>query len=313
LKRKVDLTQPLAEITFRCGPCSHTFRAAPALVSDDPGQAHHPFAYLGDCPKCGQHAPQQQQERALLKAWANATGPVTPEGKAATAKNLEGHPTPEEALRTRFNAMKHGLSARTAQYFPAKPDGYAFCASCKVDRDWCARQPACETQTKLFMLHHAAFEQRDPTRLNDVHADFQAAIFALMNQMVITIIGDGVTTRSPKYTTGEDGETILVEYLDEQGNKHYIYELNAHPLFKPLGEFLSRNNLSLGDLGMTTKVIEDHQDELGRLQSDREDRELIGDFMRQTRESQEALHGMMARALEKRGRDPVLIEHQRDE
>jgi len=44
-----------------------------------------------------------------MKGWANATGPKTPEGKAAVRKNLAGHPTPEETRRTRFNALKRML------------------------------------------------------------------------------------------------------------------------------------------------------------------------------------------------------------
>ncbi|CAG4882320.1 protein of unknown function [Georgfuchsia toluolica] len=32
----------------------------------------------------------------------------------------------EKALRTRFNGIKHRLSAKTAMYFPAKPDRTAI-------------------------------------------------------------------------------------------------------------------------------------------------------------------------------------------
>jgi hypothetical protein len=69
--------------------------------------------------------------------------------------------------------MKHGLSACTATYFPAKPDGYAFCKTCDVDRVFCASQHACIKKTELFMLHHAAFEQRNPKHLMDTYSDLQ--------------------------------------------------------------------------------------------------------------------------------------------
>ena len=124
-----------------------------------------------------------------MKAWANATGPRTEEGKAATAANLEGHPTKEEAQRTRFNAMKHGLAARTATYFPAKYDGYEFCSTCDVDRNFCASQPACVKKTELFMLHHAAFEQRNPKHLMGIYSDLQASVLAVVQQIIQTIVG----------------------------------------------------------------------------------------------------------------------------
>lgn len=116
---KKDLSHALPEVTFHCRPSNYTFKAEPARIQDDPDQEHHPFQYFAQCSYCSDEAPQAQHERSLLKAWANATGPRTAEGKAATARNLEGHPTPEEALRTRFNAMKHGLCAQEATYFPA--------------------------------------------------------------------------------------------------------------------------------------------------------------------------------------------------
>ena len=139
----IDRSKPISEITFYCLPCYRTFKAAPARVEDAPDLTYHPFTYHGNCPRCDAECEQVGWERGLMKAWANATGPRTEEGKAATATNLEGHPTKEEVQRTRFNAMKHGMSARTATYFPSKPDGYAFCATCDVDRVFCASQPAC--------------------------------------------------------------------------------------------------------------------------------------------------------------------------
>lgn len=120
---KRNFQQPLDQITFHCDACYRSFKAAPRRVEDEPETEHHPFRYFAVCPRCDAECEQARFERGLIKAWASATGPRTPEGKAASAKNLEGHPTPEEALRTRFNAMKHGMAAKVATYFPAKPDG----------------------------------------------------------------------------------------------------------------------------------------------------------------------------------------------
>lgn len=303
-------SQPLSEVTFRCGVCRNVFSCAPEVVEDDPAREHHPWAYFATC-ACGARAEQAYWERSLLKAWANATGPKTTEGLAATAKNLEGHPTPEEALRTRFNGMKHGLAARTATYFPAKPDGYDFCRRCDIDRDWCADQPACSKQTQLFMLHHAAFETRNPKHLTGIYADLQGAVMAVIQQIVQTIIADGVKTQTPASYLNKDGEIVVAEYVDESGTRRILMrEVQAHPLFKPLGELLSRNNLSLSDMGMTAKVIEEEQEEMGRLQVQDDTRQALTDFSRQQAASLDALREMMERAQANRKSDPILIEYQ---
>lgn len=247
----------------------------------------------------------------MLKAWANATGPKTPEGMAATKANLAGHPTPEEAQRTKFNAMKHGLSARTATYFPAKPDGYDFCKSCDVDRGYCAEQPACVKKTELFMLHHAAFEQRNPKHLMGIYADLQASIFAVLQQILQTIVADGVKVTEPQwYTDKETGRVVIAEYTDENGRRRVLTEMNSHPLFKPLADLLSRTGLTLADMGMTQKVIEAESEEMGRLSSDRADKDSLLEFGRRQTEALESLHGVIERARLEKGRDAVLIEYQ---
>jgi len=303
--------QPLDEVTFRCRVCREVFTCAPGEVRDAPANEHHPWEYSAACPNCGATSDQAYWEKALLKAWSNATGPKTAEGIAATAKNLEGHPTPEEAKRTRFNAMKHGLAARTATYFPAKPDGYAFCKACDVDRFWCGDQPACVKQTQIFLQHHAAFETRNPKHLTGIYADLQGAIMAVLQQILQTIIADGVKITSPQwYTDKETGRLVIAEYVDEDGHRRVLTEIEAHPLFKPLGELLSRNSLSLQDMGMTAKVIEEEEQEMGRLQVQEGAQQALADFSQQQAESLNALRAMMERAVENRKKDPILVEYQ---
>lgn len=299
-----------ASVTFQCRGCRLTWEAAPARIEDAPEQEHHPWRYFATCANCGSEVKQAPWERALLKAWVNATGPKTPEGIAATSKNLEGHPTPEEAKRTRFNGMKHGMSARVATYFPAKPDGYAFCNGCEVSRSWCAAQVACTKKTELFMLHHAAFEQRDPKRLMGVYSELQSALFAVLQQVLQTIIADGVKIVAPQYYTDKDGTLIIADYYDDKtGEKKTIWDIQAHPLFKPLGELLSRVGLTLADMGMTTKVIEQDEGELGKLAGDQSGQEALTEYQKRQQAVLEQLAGAIERGREKTASDPVLIEY----
>lgn len=309
---KRDLSSPLDSVTFRCTPCRHTFDAQPAVVEDDPSAEHHPYRYSASCPICGQPCSQAPFHKGLLKAWSNATGPRTAEGKAATARNLDGHPTPEEAKRTRFNAMKHGMNAEVAQYFPAKPDGYPACASCDVDRDYCRSQPACVRQTQLFMVTHAAFEQKNPKHLMPIMASMQASITAIIQQILQTIIADGVKLTTPAWAVDREGNVVVGEYTDlVTGERRRIMEVKAHPLLKPLQEFLSRNNLSLADMGMTPKVIDQEEQKLGRLsQGDGPPALSLEDYAAKQAASLQALAALAERANARKQRDPVLVEYQ---
>lgn len=303
-----DRSKPLSEITFYCVRDYKTFKAEPSRVEDAPEKNYHPFTYYGACPICDGECEQVGWERNLLKAHARATGPKTEEGKAASAANLAGHPTPEESLRTRFNAMQHGMSARTATYFPSKPDGYSFCNGCEVDRVYCKSQPACVKKTELFMLHHAAFEQRNPKHLHGIYADLQSSIFALVQQIIQTIIVDGVKIELVKWYTDKDGKVIVADYIDEDGNVQIIKEsVVANPLFKPLGELLSRNGLSLADMGMTSKVVDEEED-LGNLDKDTG----LGSITEYQRTQQKLLEGMAAkiqRSNQMTDQDPILLEY----
>lgn len=309
-----DWSEELDRVTFRCQVCRYTWTAAPDLVEPDPETEHHPFRYFATCPSCeASNQPQAAWERSLLKAHQAATGPTSAAGKAATAANLAGHPTAEEALRTRFNAMKHGLTARTATYFPAKPDGYAFCGQCDVSRVWCSEQPACVKQTELFMLHHAAFEQRNPKALGRIHSDLHAALVASLQMCVQAALGDGVVIKTPKVVLNSDGVPTTLTFVDENtGQRHVIYEYMANPVFKPIADLVTRLGLSLADLGMTVKAAEEEDAELrGRLApAGGAVPEAPADFMQRMAAVMEKLPAVLQQARAQSERDPVLLEHQ---
>jgi hypothetical protein len=307
-----DWSDQLALVNFRCTPCRKSFEAVPDLVEPDPDTEHHPFRYFAHCPVCqAQHQPQASWERALMKAHQKSTGPRTEAGKAATTRNLAGHPTPDEALRTRFNAMKHGLNARTATYFPAKPDGYGFCGRCDVDRDWCRQQPACVKQTEMFMLHHAAFEQRNPLVLARMHGDMMAALTATLQMCIQEVLGLGVLIKQPRVELDREGNPVTLTYLDEKGTRQYITNYIANPAFKPLTELVSRLGISMSDLGMTMRKADDEDDKLkGTLHMDAGTKETLESFGQRMLEATQNARGLIAQAQVNKKNDPVLMEFQ---
>lgn len=308
---KKDHRSKLSEVTFRCaydGP----FKAIPGRIEDAPEEEYHPWRYFAGCPRCGDECGQAHWERSLLKAWQNATGPKTDEGKAATADNLVGHPTKEETLRTRFNAMKHGAAAKVATYFPAKPGKYALCDTCDVDPLWCMEQPCCVKQTQNFMLHHAAFEQRKPGVLTGLYSEMQAAVFSILQQIILTIIKDGVKLERPVFHFDEKGHLSLGKYVDEHGNPQMLMDVTAHPLLKPLTDFLSKNNMSLADMGMTNKVIEAEDMLPGQLANSTAPALSDDEYKRRQLAALEGLAGKMQRANQLTAQDPVLKEFNRE-
>lgn len=307
-----DWAAELLSVNFRCGECSHAFGQKPDLVEDAPELDHHPYRYFAHCPRCAaENQPQASWERALLKAHQACTGPKTPEGLAKAGANLAGHPTPEESRRIRFNALKHGLNARTATYFPAKPDKYAFCKGCDVDRAWCGQQAACVKQTEIFMLHHAAFDSRNPKVLASLHADLQSGLTAMLQMLMQQALGDGVVIKQPKVELDREGTAVTLSYLGEDGKRQYVYDYQAHPALKPIADFVSRLGLSMTDLGMTVKSADaDEEEERGVLKLDDKTQETLSAFNERMALAMKGAKEMLARADQATKADPVLVAHE---
>ena len=305
-------SDPRPTAHFRCRGCSLSFEAAPGRVEEAPEMDYHPWRYFADCPECGVEAPQAAWERGLFKAWVNATGPRTPEGLAATTANLAGHPTPDEAKRTRFNAMRHGLCARTATYFPAKPGSYPHCDGCEYLADRaCVPAGACLKRTELFLRHQVAFETGDPRLLTQLAADRQSALAGLIDDMILAIAQDGgPRIKEVAWYHDKEGTLHLAQYTDQDGNVRQIHELKEHPLLRPLILYIEKNRMTLADLNMTPRVQEDDQALAGFLEAKQQ---ATGDLLEYERRQAAALEGLAAmieRSRELTRRDPVLIEHQ---
>ncbi|WP_085440236.1 hypothetical protein [Magnetofaba australis] len=94
-----------------------------------------------------------------------ATGPRTPEGKRRSAENLEGYPTAEQRLRTRYNGLKTGLHARTISVLPANPGMYPICNQCDVGAEACAQEEHCMLLLARTWSTMQAYEKGDAKAL----------------------------------------------------------------------------------------------------------------------------------------------------
>lgn len=297
----------LTEVRFHCLDCDYRFEAEPVRVEDAPEDEWHPWRYIGTCPACGDECEQERQQRGLLKAWAHATGPKTAEGLANTAKNLDGHPTPEEAARTRFNGLKHGLTARAATYWPSKPGGYPSCTDCQC----VSTRGACPQRMELYFRHHLAFTAGDPSLLTELNADLHANLRSIINLMILDVLADGSTIRAPQWYYDKDGHFHLAQYEDkETGQMVALTELSEHPMLKRIGEWVAKIGLSLSDMGMTPKAKEAGEDAVGYLAGQAQRQESQLEYQKRSTLALEGLSNLIARSRENTARDPVLIEHQ---
>lgn len=297
--------EKLTSTHFRC-PNSHKFEAEPDVVVDKPEWDWHPFEYFAQCPECGTEAAQDPRYRGLLKAHANATGPTTAEGKARSAANLEGHPTPAETKKTRFNAITHGLTSKVANFYPAKPGRYDRCSGCSYYGHECIQDPpsthvnppACLSRVELFMQHRMAFETGDTGMLSQLRSDMQAGISSIINDMMLDIAQRGVTLSAPQWKIDvKTGAVVLASYFDEElGKRVTIHEVRAHPLLKILMEFIQKNNLSLEDMGMTPQVQAENSMMQGYLDDAGESKESAEDWRNRIEQQQNTLAELITRS-----------------
>jgi hypothetical protein len=304
-------------VTFRCLGCKHVWKEKPPKIEEAPERESHPWRYFADCPECGRADVEQASwERAMLAAYGRHTGPRTEAGKRRSSLNrvLTPH-TEEEIARTRFNRLKHGLYAKVQVFFPAKPGKYPHCNGCRWLDNGCGEwdHGACLVQTELFLRHRIAYQTRNAGLLTELAADRQAHTQALISNLLIAIAQGGVEIRRPHYVSDKDGNVKLVEYVDANGDVRRVEDVLANPLIKPLYELLAKNSEILTREGMTEKAQEDDEQLRGFIHRDEQQQVALADHAKEQSAKLEKLLDLVERSRERQKRDPVLIEHQREE
>ncbi len=287
--------EPESTVDFHCRACGHRFRAAPGDIAENPAAHWHPWTYTAACPQCEAEASPAAWWLNLLKAWSASTGPNTPEG----------------IRRTRFNRMTHGLTAKVAAYWPARPGRYPHCDGCPHLEDMeCIPFGGCLTRSELLLRHLIAYENRDPGLLQDLNAERQAKLAAMLDDMLLAIIKGGVELVSPEWYSDKDGGFHLAQYEDTNtGEPVQLMKKQANPLLKPLIDWIQKNGMTLTDQGMTPKVQEDSAILEGQLADESDARDSQTEYSERQTKALEALAGMIEESRREMERDPVLRQH----
>ncbi len=302
---------PKSAVNFICAACKTKFEENPDRHEDAPDRPWHPFSYFAQCPRCGDEAGQAWWQINIWKGHANATGPTSAEGIAVVTSNIAGHPTPQEALITRFNAMTHGNDAKVARYFPARPGKYEICDGCEYLEDVCENQKGCLKRAEINLRYQIAFSTQDPHALMDLNADMHAAVRSLLDEMIYIVAKDGVRLTAPKMYYDKDGACHIFKYSDKDtGEDVIINEHTEHPLLKRIFEAIAKIGMSMSDMNMTPKGQDETSIIKGHLAKESDDQETMADFQQRQTSALEKLAGMIESSKLQTEQDEILAEYQ---
>lgn len=285
--------------TFRCRRCSQNHKLKIERVEERPDLEPHPFEYFAHCPGCGAELVEAPFIKSLYKAWLNPTGTGSPE---ISAKNL---PPPNDPRR-KFNALKTGLFAKKAKYFPAMVGRYPECDGCQ-HANICEEGGVCLEISKVRMMVSHAFDSKDPAFLQPLFQDLQADVFILLQRLILRALQDGVILDSPVWS-GTKESYVLVQ--DAEGNQIMQHEL--HPAIRAISELFQKNGLSLADLQLTPKTQADHAATMGHLAAANGERVSAQEHRQLMAAKTDQFLKALAGATAARARDPIFQEHQEE-
>lgn len=303
---------PKERLTFLCRRCRFKWSGAPVTITPDDTNEYHPFIYTATCERCGNEEVKPiGWEYNLEKAHALATGPRTIEGRKRISESTrERMKDPAITNKTRFNALKHGAYAKVANYYPARPGHYAACSTCDRLDNVCGQDgiEVCLKKAELFMRHHHAFDTGDPALLSEDNASLQANVRAIADEMILTIINDGVRVKKP-VMHNTPGGSIHVSVKNEEGIDEFLYDLQAHPLIGPFMALLSRNHLTMQDMNMTPRKEDLEDENLGFVSEEEMQTIDLQEWLNKEEEALNNLAEMIERSKEITEKDPLVLEH----
>jgi hypothetical protein len=267
-------------IQFHCslkyGGCGWRFESSVYRNAPYPEREWHPWRHLADCPHCGEEAEQASQQVASWKA-AQVGKSASVRAKISEANKARD---PASYAVSRFNALTHGMSAETAKFYPARPGKYDQCDGCEFLNDGCGTSVLkhCAKRTELFVQFNLAMEEGNSGMLGRLMASNQAALHALLGDMMRAVAKRGVELESPEFSFNKlTGGIDLAEWEDAQGNKHVITKVEAHPLLPHIINYFHKNGSTLADLSLTPAAAKEEERLQGFLDDQQQSRESLAD------------------------------------
>jgi len=162
------------------------------------------------------------------------------------------------------------------------------------------------------MVHDIAFDSEDPRMLQGLRARMHAAVTAILDMIMQSIIARGVELVTPQWYYDRDGAFHLAEYVDDAGHKQLLMEVRENPLLKRMSEIIKSTGMTLADSGMTMSVQQERDDIAGHLAGDAADRETMLEYQRQQAAALQNMSSLIERASQRAKRDPVALEYQQN-
>ena len=158
------------------------------------------------CPNCGVSVPISNYRRNLHVS--EHPGPTSAEGKAASAKNLDGERGQfnTEAARDRAsqNAYKHGMYSQQPQLLaPAKPGKYPMCDGCELIDECLGGFKFCPKNMEPALKYLKAYKEGNHTELKDLAGLTQAQMFSMLQMSFQDVF--------------EKGTLVLDQYFHKDG------------------------------------------------------------------------------------------------
>lgn len=285
------------EIAFHCafsrGGCGARFKAKKYESEPYPEREWLQVNYYANCPRCGELAKQAAWQLAQWKAIHDngQPGPATEIGKDKI-RSAQKERDPESYRISRFNRMTHGMSAKVANTYPARPGRYDDCESCQWLNNGCGDAfSECIKKLELFLQFHVAGQEGNGRLLQDLLSQDQAGLAAIRSSMIRSVAKHGVMFESPEWVYDKEKGVQIAEYQDESGDRRIIKKSEVNPLIKPLTELIARNHTTLADMGLTPGVKEDEKKLPGYLDDD--DRESVAEVEARLTEQTDMLRKLM--------------------
>ena len=243
---------------FHCKSCRFVWKTEDYLTKGDDIVAVCPI-----CEKSDHVIETTYRVANLALAWDNATGPITPEGKA----------------RVSLNGWKNGRNA--SQYHllaPAKPGKYSICNDCQYFEECKKDYKYCPVDLETLARFVQAYKEQNVNDLREIAGLFQGKMAKILTEMFHHVIVKGAMLEVKEPCINKDGELLR----DDEGKAIIKTNYIKNALIKDLPIFMQSLGFDAVNQDMTPKTRQETEALKGYLDDKETDQEKLIEIKKRT-------------------------------